>query len=84
MLFKTGWSQSHAVYVDTEMGYNTREEMAKIMMMLPHIKADIDALTQEEKQRLEDLIKQNFKEKCPTEPGVMKGVTIVGVAQKQG
>ncbi|KAI9728004.1 MAG: hypothetical protein M1828_005409 [Chrysothrix sp. TS-e1954] len=69
--------------VDVEMGFESREKWARFCTeLLPNVRERLTGLDEAQKKTLREAIQEEVKEITQDEPGIMKGVAIIGMGRK--
>ena len=82
-LEKAGFRDVHSRRVPTEMGYESHEALADLLMKrMPHMIALLADWSASELAKLKTLIIEGVRGMCSEEPGVLNGMAIVAAGRK--
>ena len=82
-LEKAGFRDVESYEVETTMEYERMEPFVEFMLYkMPHMQMMSKDLSEEEMTRLKDMMVEEGRKMCASEPGVLKGTALVAVGRK--
>ncbi|KAK3639970.1 hypothetical protein LTR56_012144 [Elasticomyces elasticus] len=80
---KAGFRDVETHQCPVEMPFQDHETFADFFIeKLPHMRALIKDMSEEEVTQLRELMVSGMKKQCPNAPGALKGIALVGVGRK--
>lgn len=78
----TGFTDVQTFLVDAELGYESHDEFAKMILLMPIMKDITESYDADEHERVHAEVVKNLRAVNPAAPGVLRGTSIVAIARK--